>query len=323
MRRCETRPAARPKSPERAALALLLCVGAVACRRPEPPVDADGSSPGPLIAPAPAARPPDLTVGPAFTSATLRGFAGGPWLATALADGCVGQVAPSPVHIIELTEPAGLTITAHPIGTGFMDLGLAIRGPDGVVRCVDDSTTLDPVFSALLEAGRYEVFVAAVSVETPPCEVEVRAGLTPNPTIAVGSRFAAPVQDGPPPEALPDRGQFGGLRLQSGTGAAILEGTAGGTRRARDLGADCSGFVAQAPDHVLELLAPETLMLRVESSADTTLTVIGPGGQTWCRDDEDGLSPVLREPLGPGRYDVYVGVWEETSAPNYRLSVSR
>jgi hypothetical protein len=301
-----------------AALAVLAALG---CERPAfaPVENSEGSW---VPAPAATERPVDLAVGAAFTSAELRGFAGGMVDARGLGADCIGQIPLVAQHLLEVRDPIGLTFSATPQGAGFMDLALAIRGVDGGVWCADDGNSLDPVLAEVFEPGRYEVLVAAISTETPPYSLTIRSGLHPVRTVMLGQSLPAPAQDGPAPEPTTE-GQFGGLRVAAGTGPATLSGLAGGSARARELGADCDGFVAPAPDHVIELQAPETLTLRVQSADDTTLVVLGPNGTVWCRDDVEGLNPALRESLGPGRYSVYVGVWEQGQASAYELTVSR
>jgi hypothetical protein len=295
----------------------------VACAPPAP-TDApssDGSAERYDPAP-PEARRADLVVGPDFAGAELRGFAGGPVRGAALGDECPGQYPLQPQHVIELEQPAALTLRAEPQGVGFMDLVLALRGPDGEVRCVDDSDSLDPELGALLEAGRWAVLVGAIPMETPPYLLRVTPGISTRTPVGVGDAFPAPPLDGPAPEPV-DAGSSGGLRVSAGTAPGTLEGVAGGTAPAVDLGPECRGFVAPAPDHLIEVLATETLTLRVTSEADTTLAVVGPGGRVWCRDDEIGLDPALRETLEPGTYAVFVGAFSQTDAPGYSLRVSR
>lgn len=305
----------------RAISAALAVTAAIGCERPAyaPVENLDGSL---VPAPAAAERPVDLALGAAFSAAELRGFAGGMVDARGLGAGCVGQIPLIAQHLLEVRDPMGLTFQASPQGAGFMDLALAIRGIDGGIWCADDGDSLDPVLAEVFEPGRYEILVAALSTETPPYTLSIRSGLHPVRPVMLGQSLPAPLPDGPAPERTTE-GQFGGLRVLAGTGPATLEGLAGGSARAGELGAECDGFVAPAPDHVIELQAPETLTFRVHSDDDTTLVVLGPAGAVWCRDDVEGLNPALRESFGPGRYAIYVGVWEQGQASAYHLSVSR
>jgi hypothetical protein len=43
----------------------------------------------------------------------------------------------------------------------------------------------------------------------------------------------------------------------------------------------------------------------------------------FCRDDDDGLDPVLRQLMQPGQWEIHVGSWEREETPEYTLSVSR
>jgi secreted trypsin-like serine protease len=106
---------------------------------------------------------------------------------------------------------------------------------------------------------------------------------------------------------------------------------AGGYLWAGDVGGDCVGFVAEAPDVRITYEAGNQYPLRffVEGSADTTLLINQPDGTWLCNDDrvEGDLNPeiVFARPL-TGQYDIWVGTYEDPDTlggfPDVTLRVS-
>lgn len=270
-----------------------------------------------------AVEPDDLIlVGQHFTALEVIGQTRGQRESAELYDGCVGLIGSSPDRTVRVDHEQPLTLTVSPNGTGFLDLTLVVVGPDGTARCADDSDTLDPVIAEVWETGEYDVYVGVRSNDVAAWTLSLRQGIHAGDGFALGSVFPPAIQEGEPPEPL-EQGTFGGLRVRPGTGPATLEGQAGGTRRALDLGAECAGWIAPAPDHVIEITAPEELTFRIRSVEDTTLVVRGPGDAVFCRDDDEGLDPVLRQVFTPGTWQVFVGAYDENVTAAYRLTVSR
>ncbi len=270
-----------------------------------------------------ATEPDDLViVGQHFTALEIIGQTRGQRESAELYDGCVGLIGSSPDRTVRVEQDQPLTLTASPNGTGFLDLTLVVVGPDGTARCADDSDTLDPVIAEVWDAGEYDVYVGVRSNDVAAWTLSLRQGIHAGDGFALGSVFPPAVQEGDPPEAL-EQGTFGGLRVRPGTGPATLEGQAGGTRRALDLGAECAGWIAPAPDHIIEITAPEELTFRIRAVEDTTLVVRGPGDAVFCRDDDEGLDPVLRQVFTPGTWQIYVGAYDQNVTAPYRLTVSR
>ncbi|MFT6398644.1 MAG: hypothetical protein ACJAYU_003406 [Bradymonadia bacterium] len=267
----------------------------------------------------------DLTLGAAFDGAELTGMAGGPQDARDFGPGCVGFIPEGEVgnHRFIVGEDQALTLVAAPQGLGVMDLMMAIRLPDGSWTCADDSNNLNPNIARMFMAGEYNVFIGTHSDATAPYQLTIRAGIyTPDPLV-LGGRFPAAITDGEPAERTAD-GTYGGLRFGANSAHAVLTGQAGGSRAASDLSPGCSGWIAQVPDHILDLTDQTDLMFRVRSATDTTLFIEGPRGLKSCADDEDGLNPVIRGTMLPGRYRIYVGTYEELeNTGEYTLGISR
>ena len=116
-----------------------------------------------------------------------------------------------------------------------------------------------------------------------------------------------------------------GLRAGFSGDPRIIAVTAGGRLSAQSIDPDCRGSVANAPDVRLNYEAGGSLplIISVDSSADTTLAVNGPDGSWYCDDDTNGTNPVVRfNSPQSGRYDIYVGHYQEGSRIPARLYIS-
>jgi hypothetical protein len=308
------------------ALALWLMpawVGLAACRPVEPP-PADEQDGVPLPVPAPA--PADAVLGPAFHALTLEGRLLPEHPLADWMPACPGWSAPGASFVLDVPEAVGVTVRVRPVGAGMLDLSMALipepAGPGAV--CADDSATLDPVWSGLLAPGRWRLRVASDVRDPSTFAVDLLPGLAalPDAEARVGHHpFPPPRTEGDAPQRL-QQGTFGGLRVGPSHRADALDGMAGGPRRAADLGPPCVGWIAEAPDHVIEVLDATDLTVAVQSVGDTTLVLQGPDGQRLCADDGIGLQPALRAPFAPGVWSVYVGAWEEGTRWPYRVTIS-
>jgi hypothetical protein len=83
----------------------------------------------------------------------------------------------------------------------------------------------------------------------------------------------------------------------------------------------CKGFMDEAPDHTLKLLSKfEYLKLVVNSPADTTMIIKGPGG-TWCNDDFDDKNPGVVGEWLRGTYQIWIGSYKENDSLPYTLKI--
>ncbi len=113
--------------------------------------------------------------------------------------------------------------------------------------------------------------------------------------------------------------------------AIAIRGISGGTIWARELAArketetgPCVGFADEQPDHVLTLTNFfNYLSLQVDSPADTTIIVRGPGG-TWCNDDviNQGKNPGIFGQWQAGTYQIWVGSFNKNQYHPYRIKLS-
>lgn len=92
-------------------------------------------------------------------------------------------------------------------------------------------------------------------------------------------------------------------------------GLAGGAQLASTLSSGCLGNIPMSPQHVLNVVGPfANLTIMVDGhGADPTLVVRLPDGTFRCADDSDGLNPLVRGPVGPGRVEIYVGAYSTDS----------
>jgi hypothetical protein len=95
--------------------------------------------------------------------------------------------------------------------------------------------------------------------------------------------------------------------------------------RAHELAPGCAGFISTSPDLRLEVDSGLWVHLRVDSAGDSDLTlVLQSDGSSVCNDDADALTrdPEIVTYLGPGEYQVYVGVKEAGARSRFRLRVA-
>ena len=108
-----------------------------------------------------------------------------------------------------------------------------------------------------------------------------------------------------------------------------LKGNSGGTLVAKEITQTentstgfCHGYVRSQPNHVLKLESFfKSLRLEVESSADTTILIKGPGG-VWCNDDASSANPMIEGQWQPGTYQVWIGSYQADKSDSYRIKIS-
>ena len=84
----------------------------------------------------------------------------------------------------------------------------------------------------------------------------------------------------------------------------------------------CDGFVNRQPNHILTLKKFfDFLKIEVDSRADTTIVVQGPGG-IWCNDDTNNTNPMIEGQWQPGVYKIWIGSYQENDSNNYRIRIS-
>lgn len=99
----------------------------------------------------------------------------------------------------------------------------------------------------------------------------------------------------------------------------ILNGTSGGAKK----DASCAGFVADTPNHTIQVTADSNLRFTLKGAGQPTLLITGAQGQTICV-QADSLSGGKIEIPGrwsQGNYLVYVGDRAQGRNP-YTLSIA-
>jgi len=242
---------------------------------------------------------------------------------------CWGNVAEAPDYLISYT--AGTQYPLNFFVDSAADTTLLVRAPDGQFSCNDDTNGLQPMVSyGSPQSGDYNIWVGTYSSS---------AGF-PNATLHVSEVYTSPAQlntggggggggnaGGLPNYNLPPT--FGSVTLNTGylPDPHSVNLQAGGDLNGRNLGGNCRGWIAEAPDYQLYYTSGTTFPLHifVEGSADTTLVINGPDGQWYCDDDSgQGLNPSITwQRPSSGRYDIYVGTYSETAGfPSVTLNIS-
>lgn len=109
----------------------------------------------------------------------------------------------------------------------------------------------------------------------------------------------------------------------------VVRGTSGGTVTAKEITQTentatgyCDGYVRSQPNHILKLESFfESLRIEVESPADTTVLIKGPGG-VWCNDDASNANPMIEGQWQPGIYQVWIGSYQADSNNEYRIKIT-
>jgi hypothetical protein len=110
------------------------------------------------------------------------------------------------------------------------------------------------------------------------------------------------------------------LTVRGMSGGSVPASTVGG--RSKTPTGTCTGFVDETADHTLKLTSKfNYLKLQVESPADTTIMIKGPGG-TWCNDDFDGKNPGIVGEWLKGTYQIWVGSYEKGKYLPYTLKIT-
>ena len=109
----------------------------------------------------------------------------------------------------------------------------------------------------------------------------------------------------------------------------VIKGNSGGSIIAKEISQTentatgyCDGYVRYQPNHVIKLESFfNSLRLEVESSADTTILVKGPGG-VWCNDDAGSANPIIEGQWQPGIYQVWIGSYQANSNDKYQIKIT-
>ncbi|MCP4542480.1 MAG: hypothetical protein GY832_35610 [Chloroflexi bacterium] len=196
------------------------------------------------------------------------------------------------------------------------DATMIINDPSGNWLCNDDFSDWNPMVElANAKSGQYDIWVGSYSADE----------------YIVGTLYVTEMDYDPSnlPEggASSDGGDGLDISLEPGFGTADLESgfqpdphevaliSGGSVDVAAELGSDCGGYAASAPDYRINLTSGSDL-LRIFFVAgeeeDSTLIVNGPSGDWYCNDDFAGYDPMIElESAVSGQYDIWVGSYSD------------
>ncbi|PSB18471.1 hypothetical protein C7B65_15370 [Phormidesmis priestleyi ULC007] len=109
------------------------------------------------------------------------------------------------------------------------------------------------------------------------------------------------------------------VAISPNSSAVMLNGTSGGTKK----DSSCAGFVADTPNHTIQVTADSNLRFSLKGAGQPTLLITGVKGQAVCV-QADSLSGGKIEIPGrwiKGNYSVYVGDRAQGRNP-YTLSIT-
>lgn len=243
--------------------------------------------------------------------------------------GCVGYAAASPDIRLNWSGSISELFIYFQADDSNDDATLLIQTPDGNWSCNDDmsSGVLNPGLGlSSPAAGTYNIWIGSYHEGIfIPGEVFVSsanpAGITAN---SGGNAGVLNWRQQP---------TFGSIALSAGftPDPYIANVVSGGSIDASslDLGADCVGYTASAPDYRVNWSGSSSelyLFFAAENDGDdTTILVSKPDGSWVCNDDIDtgNLNPglVVRNPAA-GQYDIWVGSFNQGASISGQLFVS-
>lgn len=239
-------------------------------------------------------------------SITLQ--AGGTLEAFSVNQGCAGFVADVPDYVIDY---AGGRVPMSIAVNSETDTTLVVIAPDGQVYCNDDDFDLNPAVTINgATAGSYTIYVGTYT----PLE----NSFYPDATLTVSSSGAQQQAPTGILERARQNPTFGSTQLSAGFGAHAIDIRAGGLMQAGDLDPTCNGFVADAPDYVVNYNGDMALRITATSQDDTTMAVVTPDGQVICNDDFSGFNPglITSENLA-GEYAIWIGTFNAIQNETY------
>lgn len=130
-----------------------------------------------------------------------NGVAGGPMAAQAMQQDCAGFISAQPNHVMQL---GAVFLNLRVIVSAQADTTLAIRGPDGTLRCNDDTEGFNPIVQGMFQPGAYQIFVGTynqMEPTTPPTPYVI--GFTELPQVTSQQLAAQAPPGGMPPGAVP------------------------------------------------------------------------------------------------------------------------
>jgi hypothetical protein len=131
----------------------------------------------------------------------------------------------------------------------------------------------------------------------------------------------------PPPPGTGGAPVAGGPMVTLAPGFApdpmTMSGNAGGPVDAMTIGPLCRGYIAAAPNHILNVTgAFPSLRVTANSSIDTTMVIRLSDGRVLCNDDFEGLNPGVTDMFPVGQHQLWIGSYTPGGSGAYTLSVT-
>ena len=255
----------------------------------------------------------EIAVTPGFGTQTFSLQAGGSVDAFTRNSNCNGFIAEIPDYTISFQD-AGASALDIAV-TSTEDTTLFVTDPAGGVFCNDDAVDLNPgVTISSPRTGIYSVWVGTFNAIAndffPDAQMTVSTQGSGTPTQPGGTIRVQPQQAGDLAARLRLPPTFGSTQLADGFGGHTIDFQAGGGMDAASFGPSCNGFVAEAPDYVVNYAGQQALRITATSAEDTTMVVVAPDGQVLCNDDFSQLNPGLIAPENlPGQYAIWIGTY--------------
>lgn len=266
----------------------------------------------------------------------ITGRSGGSLQATSLNAACQGWVSATPDHILVLNS--GFNFLRVFVESAN-DVTVVVQGPSGQFYCNDDTFGTNPALSQAWSAGTYRLWVGSyqqgqvadyvlkvteLQSVTPATGTATANAPTPTTTAATAATNGNSNAIGSGAlELTARRGNYKPVKVRSGFKGdpKLLRGRSGGSVDARTISAQCRGWVARKPDHILTLQgAFDFFRIFTRSDTDTTLLVMTPDGRWLCADDTFAKNPAVdQESWVPGRYLVWVGSYNSGEVQPYQI----
>ncbi len=201
------------------------------------------------------------------------------------------------------------------VADGGEDATLIVNDPYGNWLCNDDFSDWDPMVELQnAESGQYDIWVGSYSADE----------------YITGMLYITEI-DYDPSDFSEGTSSGGGdgldISLDPGFGSASLEAgfqpdphevaliSGGSVDVAAELGSDCGGYAASAPDYRISLEIDSDL-LRIffvsDEGEDATLIVNDSYGNWYCNDDFSGYDPMVElKNAESGQYDIWVGSYSD------------
>ena len=225
--------------------------------------------------------------------------------------GCRGFISHTPDHTIELLTHFDF-FRLH-VESDY-DTTLIVRQENSdFLLCNDDGQGINPEIRAEdWLPGRYSVYIGSY-------DKNVQAPYTLYLTEYESNRSDFAVSEA----ALPYVTLTGDFKpdpyvLQHRAGGSVI-----GSQQFSDA---CRGYVANEPNHVLELTqALPQLRFSVDSFDDTSLIIFdAKNNQLYCNDDTNGANPEVIIPNAPASvFKIYVGNFQEGQQTAYKIEISK